>query len=343
MHRTVHHFERLPHVGTTPASVRDRAVEPVRKHPLVGLIRNPRSHRNGGDESAPAGSWPNVLVHTPARREDISEILAQFAEAQVDYIAVDGGDGTVRDVLTCGAGVFGESWPVLIVLPRGKTNALALDLGISTDWTLDEALSAVRRGRIATRRPLMVMQRDNERAQVSGFVLGGGAFTRAIGLGQSAHNLGAFDAAVVGLTAMWSVLQALFGGRDNPWRRGTRMRLRAADGSDLPHRGGGPAYERYLVFASTLRSLPAGLKPFGAVGGRLRLAVLDNARRSLLLRLPLIFVGRAGAGTQRLGLHLIGTDEIDLDIDDRFIIDGEAFPAGSYRLKAGPKLRFVVP
>ena len=61
----------------------------------------------------------------------------------IDYLVVDGGDGTVRDVLTCGAGIFGESWPTLIVLPNGKTNALAADLGLPTNWSLSDAMEAI--------------------------------------------------------------------------------------------------------------------------------------------------------------------------------------------------------
>ena len=36
-------------------------------------------------------------------------------------------------------------------------------------------------------------------------------------------------------------------------------------------------------------------------------------------------------------------DAFQAEFGDRFILDGEAFPAGRYRLSLGPKLRFVVP
>ena len=38
-----------------------------------------------------------------------------------------------------------------------------------------------------------------------------------------------------------------------------------------------------------------------------------------------------------------GSDALRVDLGDRFILDGEAFPAGRYQLSLGPKLRFVVP
>jgi hypothetical protein len=36
-------------------------------------------------------------------------------------------------------------------------------------------------------------------------------------------------------------------------------------------------------------------------------------------------------------------DSYAMHLDDRFILDGEAFPAGAYRISQGPELRFVVP
>lgn len=348
MHGAIHLFDRLPQVDTPQPVVGAGSLAPARTEPLVGLIRNPHSHGNAGTP-VNLSDLPPVILAAPSRRNELPDILADFARQRVDYIAIDGGDGTVRDVLTCGASAFGESWPALIIMPSGKTNALAHDLGIAPNWSLAQALESARLDRTVTRRPLVVAQRDNESAQVRGFVMGAGAFSTAISLGQNAHDFGAFNAAVVGITTVWSLLQALFGGPGNVWRRGTRMRLRAvnrADGADaveLDHAGGLPDDERYMMFASTLEKFPAGLRPFKGIDAVLRLAVLDNARRSLLLRLPRIFRGTTGAGAKRRGFHTHGLDAFDFDIADRFILDGEAFPPGSYRVTPGPRLRFIVP
>ncbi|GAA5056271.1 diacylglycerol kinase family protein [Erythrobacter westpacificensis] len=342
MHESIHLFERLPQIGAIPHATNDPAPSPVRTRPLIGVIRNARSHRNEG-RSGTEELREGVLLATPRRRSELLGVLTDFAEKRVDYIAIDGGDGTVRDVLTCGAGLFGDSWPMLIVLPGGKTNALALDLGVPTDWSLDDALAAVQRGKLARRQPLVIAERGDERSQVRGFVLGGGAFNQVINLGQRSHQLGAFNQAVVAVTTVWSVLQAMFGRSGNKWRQGTPMRLHMADGSELAHRGGLPEDERYLLFASTLQSFPAGLDPFRDVKTALQVAIMDNPRRGLLLRLPSIFRGTASEETKRRGYHVFGDEAVDLDIGDSFILDGEAFPAGQYRLSAGPKLRFVVP
>ncbi|TIX49063.1 diacylglycerol/lipid kinase family protein [Alteraurantiacibacter aquimixticola] len=342
MHGEIHLFDRLPQVDVAQTGRSGPVAAPVRKEPLVGLIRNPHSHGNEG-ASARHADMQGALVTSPSKRSELFDILADYAAKQVDYIAIDGGDGTVRDVLTCGAAAFGECWPTLILLPSGKTNALAHDLAIPDSWTLADALDAARRDQAVIRHPLVVSQRDNASAQVRGFVMGAGAFSKAISLGQDAHNFGAFNAAAVGVTAVWSAMQAFFGGRDNPWRRGTRMRLRKPDGWEIEHAGGGPFSERFLMFASSLETFPAGLRPFRDIDAPIRMALFDNSRRRLLLHLPAIIRGNFGDGTRRAGFHTHGLDAFDFDVSDRFILDGEAFPPGSYRVTPGPRLRFIVP
>ncbi|HYD23201.1 MAG TPA: diacylglycerol kinase family protein [Croceibacterium sp.] len=341
MHGTVHLFDSLPEVSR-PAARPGAAPAPARPVPLVGVIRNPRSHRNGGTPAEWTGR-ASLLVETPETRDELPAILGKFAERRVDYVVVDGGDGTVRDVLTIGAGIFGECWPPLIVLPNGKTNALAADLGVPLAWSLADALAALQAGRIELRRPLVVARHDNADARVQGFVFGAGAYTAAIGLGQETHERGAFNALAVGVTALWSLAQAVFGGTANVWRRGTAMRLHDGEGRELPHSGLGDPAERYLVFASTLDRFPARIHPFGQAAGALRVAVLDNSRLGLLVRLPQVFKGVVGEGLRRRGYHVLAPEALQLDIAGRFILDGEAFPAGRYRLSLGPKLRFVVP
>jgi len=341
MHGTVHLFDRLPQVAR-PVAPRGGAAAPSRQAPLIGVIRNLRSHRQATDLPAWHGR-ATLLVETPDERSELQDVLARFAELRVDYLAVVGGDGTVRDVLTCGEGYFGESWPPLIVVPSGKTNALAVDLGLPTKWTLEQALEAAAAGRIEQRRPLVVAQRDNADARVQGFVFGAGAYVSAIQLGQRAHDKGAFNNLAVAVTAAWAFLQTLFGGAGNVWRRGTPIRAFDVEGHELAHSGFGRRDQRHLIFASTLGRFPAGCRPFGNLSEGLRAAVIDSTNPGLLLRVPLIFRGLGSERMPKVGYHVVRAEGLQVDLGERFILDGEAFPAGRYRLSLGPKLRFVVP
>lgn len=312
--------------------------------PLVGSIRNPRSHRNKGNP-ADLEDCSNILTETPSTREDLQLCLARFAKRGIDYLVVDGGDGTVRDVLTCGADIFGNDWPMLIVLPKGKTNALAVDLGLPTHWSLGEALAAAQHGKTVTRSPLRITPADNAGRSLQGFILGTGVFSLATEVGQEAHRRGAFNSFAVGLTILWGIIQSLFGRAGNPWRRSTRTRIvDRTTGRDLPHTGRGNVDERYLTVATTFEQFPLGAKPFGRhVPQGIKMAVIDWPTRWIIALLPAIMFGLYGQFLNRKGARRVTAEQVDLDMGGNFVLDGEAFPAGRYILDEGPQLTFVVP
>ena len=214
--------------------------------PKVGVIFNPRSHRNRQAVDA-AHALPNVIVASPAKRGELRGVLAGFAEQGVECIAISGGDGTVRDVLTAGMPVFGDRWPPLAVIPAGKTNALNVDLGAPKHWTLAEAVASLVDGERIVRRPLVVRDLAGG-GELVGFVLGAGLFTVAVGAGQDAHRLGAFDSLAILATAAWGLVQAIFGSSRNPWRRGAAMRVRTgAEDYELPRSAKGDPARRAML------------------------------------------------------------------------------------------------
>lgn len=344
MKGSIGEFGHLARLARAPDGSEARALRtlPVRGAPLVGVVRNPRSHRNKG-HLAELADCANILVETPRSHSALRTALENFAARGIDFLAVDGGDGTVRDVLTCGSGIFGREWPPLIVLPKGKTNALAVDLGLPNAWTLPEAMEALRHGKMVVRRPLTVTG-AGEDGSVQGFILGAGIFTVATQAGQEAHRWGAFNSFAVGLTVLWALLQTLFGRAANPWRQGVEMRLRCGrDGDPLPHSGLASRDERFIMFASTLERFPLGMRPFGGIRSGLKLAAIDAPVRWLLALLPVMLTGWNPRFLERFGFHRMDASAVEIELADRFILDGEYFPAGSYRLRQGPELRFVVP
>ncbi|WP_120716987.1 diacylglycerol/lipid kinase family protein [Tsuneonella amylolytica] len=309
--------------------------------PRIGVIYNPRSHRNRKLQQE-VEALPGVSVAAPERRGELRGVLEGFAADGVTCIVVSGGDGTVRDVLTAGLPVFGDAWPALAVIPAGKTNALNADLGAPKDWTLKGILGALEAGNRAVRRPLIVRDRDGG-GELAGFIFGAGVFTTAVAAGQDAHRLGAFDSLAVGATAVWGMVQALLGSDRNRWRRGERMAIRTgADRAPLPRSDRGDPARRTFILAMTVEQLPANIRPFADLEG-MKLIALDYPTRSLLARAPAIARGWWPAHAERRGLHRCATDRIEIDLGDRFILDGEAFPAGSYEIVPGPALSFVVP
>lgn len=309
--------------------------------PRIGVIYNPRSHRNMALK-AEFAAIPGIEVAAPERRAGLRPALERFAASGIRCLVVSGGDGTVRDVLTAGLPVFGDDWPELAIIPAGKTNALNVDLGAPKDWTLADIVQAIAGGERIVRRPLVVRDAEGHGA-LAGFVFGAGIFTTAIAAGQDAHRLGAFDSLAVIGTAAWGVLQAIFGTDRNRWRRGDPITIRTGtERRELPRTRWGDPDRRTLVLAATLERFPFGAKPFGAHRG-LKLAVLDHARRRVFATIPAIAAGWEGPWLDANGVHRCATDRIEIELGDRFILDGEAFPPGRYVITPGPALSFVVP
>lgn len=349
VHGNIYEFETLPKAKLRSGHA--RKIDFVRRAPavpLVGIIRNPRSHRNMG-VAPEMEDCSNILTETPNTREELHHTLAAFARRGIDYLVIDGGDGTVRDVLTCGADIFGDAWPALIVLPKGKTNALTVDIGLPNHWSLAEALAAAHRGKTRTRRPLRItpIGADGEvnGPSIKGFIMGTGAFSLATEAGQEAHRRGAFNSFAVGLAILWCVIQTLFGRAGNPWRTTTRTRLiDRFTGRDLRRTGPGKPEDRFLTIATTFEKFPLGARPFGrnAAPG-LKLVVLDWPGRLLITLVPAIMFGLTGRFLERRGAHHFHASDLELDLGGTFILDGEAFPPGRYVLDEGPQLTFVVP
>jgi diacylglycerol kinase family enzyme len=304
----------------------------------VGIVCNPKAHLNHGAEyEAGVPGADSVIVAAPRTRAALAETLANFAARRIDLLVIDGGDGTVRDVLTAAGELWGAAWPRVVVIPSGKTNALAIDLGIPKGWTLADALVAVRAGRSVVRRPVEIARASDAAAPpLRGFLFGAGVFVDATGLAQHTHRAGAFNGIAVGLALGWAIVQTLFGRASSVWRAGTPMTL-AIDGAAADTRA------RYLLLASTLGRLPLGLKPFGPAVRGLRLLHVDAPPRRLLAAAPAVVAGADAAWLGAAGYHRVEADRLDLTLDPGFILDGELFPGGTFAVRQGPSLSFVVP
>ena len=305
------------------------------------MVYNSRSHRNKG-QSMEHVDGVEIDVVQPSTKDDLARALSALHADGIDLLIINGGDGTVRDVLTMGQAVFGNDWPVLSVLPRGKTNALNVDLGGPPDWSLSDVIAAYEEGRCVKRRALMVTAKDRDEPAMLGFIIGAGAFTLGIEAGQDAHRIGFFDSLAVGATAAWGIAQVLFGSNSNQWRSGTEMNLAyAPSGEPMPHSRHGQPSRRHIMLASTLQRMPMGIQLFGKGQAPIRLAVLDRPRRRIFAALPAVLAGWHPGWLSEAGLHHLSAEAFSMKLDAPFILDGEHFPAGSYQIDQGPELTFV--
>lgn len=302
----------------------------------IGVIANRRSYRNKG--RARPVDLPEAIVHNhePASRVEIVGVLQALKQEQVELIVVDGGDGTVREVLGAAHLVYGRQLPRFAVIPSGKTNALAHDLGIARDWSLGDAIRAHYAGRVATRSPVRVQWTQRQFPDQFGFILGLGVFNRATMLAQRVHKRGLFNSAAVFFTIALGLAKGVFGNARSGWRRGDMV--------CLSYDGGGIAARRiYLLLATTLRTMPTGVKPFGPERDGLKVRLVEAPPRALLRHAANILRGVDTAQQAADGYHRFDAEQLMLQLTKNIVLDGEQFPGGHVTISRGAPIEFVVP
>ena len=166
-----------------------------------------------------------------------------------------------------------------------------------------------------------------------GFLFGQGAFVRGTELAQKNHDRGFFHNAAVAVTLGGAAAQTLFGGADDPWRRGELVELSFMDG----------ARPMFLVLASTLKRFPLGLKLFGEPHEGLKVLTVEAPPRRLVRAVPAILQGRDPPWLAAHGYRRDDLTEFDLTFPGDFVLDGEIFEGGAMSLRQGPELEFVIP
>ncbi|MFT8244683.1 diacylglycerol kinase family protein [Roseomonas sp. BN140053] len=297
--------------------------------PPIGLIRNPRSHgaqgRTGEALRALAAGHPGVILAEPATRDALRDALAGFAAAGLPILAVSGGDGTLREVLTALPTAWTGPAPAVALLPAGKTDLAAGDVGGAGRGArgLGRLLDALERGAPLRRETRPVLEVDwpgEPQRRLRGFLCGAAAFAHGHRVAnQRLHPGGAFGNVAVGLAVAAVLGRALLGG-GGALAAGEAMRLRA-DGAPAPEE------RHFLVLATTLERLPLGLWPFREAGQG-PLHWLDVAAPPRQLLRALWEARRGRPGPPRPG-HAGGrAARIELAAEQPFVLDGEAYAPG---------------
>jgi hypothetical protein len=305
--------------------------------PRIGVISNLRSHRHGGVLRQSIDPPQAVTIrHTPDNRAALERAMQDFVRENVDLIVIDGGDGTVREVMSAAHRAYRGNPPRLAVLPAGKTNALAMDLGIPDQWSLADILAAHRAERVAWRSPIHIRWAHGRYHDQLGFIFGFGAYVRATMLAQRVHRRGWFNGFAVFLTLVWTLLRTVLGGMRSPWTRGDTIRI-SRDDVDIVREN------IYLIFGSTLRRMPLGLRPFGRPRDGLKFLAIKAPPRHLLRSLPRLLWSDRSSRLESDGFVRRDVDQITLSIRKSFILDGERFPGGNLTIARGVPIAFLVP
>ncbi len=305
----------------------------------VGVVRNPMSHANIGrsePDTADASTTDAVLLVEPATPEALEQDLQAFAQCGVKMLVIDGGDGTIRDVLSRAATIFGDAMPLIALIPSGKTNVLAIDLGVPRDWTLAKALAAAKSDQavIKHRAPLEVRW-DDGRPSLRGFVFGLGAFVRATSLAQTVHKTGRLPQHRGGDERAGRPGRHGDGRQARPVagrRAAVPGHRRRGDPHGRPLHGAGHHAQAPAVRGQAVRSAARG----DEVPGR-RCAAAPSAGR-----LPALLAGKESAWSGRHGYRRGDASRLRITTEQPLVVDGDVYDgAGGVTVVLAPPLRFL--
>lgn len=317
----------------------------------TGVVRNRLSRRNRAGGARLDLGDPDILIAEPEELPELGDMLADFARREVGLVVIDGGDGTVREVLSALPLAYGDHLPKVAVLASGTTNLIAADVGAGrADASTVQMLAAIARsgggeGMIQRRSTLAVEWPDVDRPVVHGMFLGAAAFTRATGISVRLVRQGKIDeGAGVAATLMSALAQTFAGGEREQWLQGEPMRIT---------RAGGASEEgaRFVFLATTLQKLVLGIWPFWGEGveadtGVVRYLDVAAPPKRLVAALPAVMRGRPRKWMAEAGYRSGAAPCLEMSLQEPFVIDGESFeagPSGSVRIRAGIELEFLVP
>lgn len=302
----------------------------------VALLSNPRS--TGNRALLPrvreyCAAHPDIFHYEVEHVDQIGEAVRTIAMVSPRIVVINGGDGTVQAALTelYSGGHFGGSPPPVAVLPNGKTNLIALDLGAEGDpiKALERVIELVASGRLedhVIRRQLIALDRGDTDRPVLGMFLGGAYLAdvmlycrnRIYPLGLP-NGLSHFLAAILGLFAM---MFGLGGGRLPPAPAPMTVSL---------IRQGEFQGKFSLLIVTTLEKLLLSVRTgdSGGASGHMKLLATDSNVGALLRMVRATWRGTLGQKPLR-GVHFQQGDEIRIEGErSNVILDGEIFQANT--------------
>jgi hypothetical protein len=258
-----------------------------------------------------------------------------IAHVKPAVIVINGGDGTVQTALTelyQGSYFEGASVPPVAVLPNGKTNLIALDLGISGDpvKALERIVEIAQNGvekHVVARELIALSDGEATSRPVLGMFLGGAGLADSILYCRNRiYPLGLSNGLSHFITAL-AVFASIFLGL-----KGKYMPPAAQPVSISLIRDGQLAGRFAVLIVTTLEKLLLGARPSGNVtGGRLKLMAVDHSPAAMFRMIVASALGRFGSSKMQ-GIHLEHGDMIRIEgKNSSVILDGEIFQADEGR------------
>ena len=301
--------------------------------PRIALLSNPRSTGNVAQLPrirAFCAEHPDVFHYEVEHAEQIGDAMKTIARVKPKLLVINGGDGTVQAALTelHNGGHFADGEvPPVAVLPSGKTNLIAMDLGVHGDPVTSLARLVALAQHDLT--PHLVAR---QMIALSGGAKGGkpviGMFLGGAGLADimlycrnRIYPLGLPNGISHVLTFFAVVLRQVIG---------LKAKFLPPDPRPLSIsvRREGVITGRFALLAvTTLEKLLLSGELNGQSQGTLKFVAVEQRAGSLLNAFVATRRGRLGR-TKMAGVHVEEVDEISIEGDSsQVILDGETFSA----------------
>ena len=301
--------------------------------PRVALLSNPRSTGNIAQLPqirAFCDAHPDLFHYEVERADQIGEAMATIARVKPKLLVINGGDGTVQAALTelyHGQHFAGDAPPVA-VLPSGKTNLIAFDLGAHGDPIAAlERLLDLAQGELG---PHIVMRQlialsggaDEGRPVVGMFLGGAGLADIMMYCRERIYPLGLPNSLSHVITAIAVVMRQVFG---------LKMSFLPPEPAPLSvsvRREGAIRGRFAFLFVTTLEKLLLSSVMGDERKGMLKFVAVEQRPISMLRAFAATLGGSLGR-TKLAGVHVEEADEISIDGDSsQVILDGETFRTG---------------
>jgi len=297
--------------------------------PRIALLSNPKSTGNIAQLSRIreyCADHPDIFHYEVERAEQIGDGMRTIARVRPKMLIINGGDGTVQAALTeiHNGGHFEDEPPPVAVLPNGKTNLIAIDLGSHGDPIHAlERLVHLAQSDLSPHivaRELIALRCDPTSHPVIGMFLGGaGLADTMLYCRDKIYPLGLPNGMAHALTAV-ALLARMF------------LRLKSSFLPPEPTllqvslRPEDRISGRFALFAvTTLEKMLLASELSGSGRGRLKLVAVEERPFSLLRAFLANLLGELGRN-RFPGVHIEESDEISIEGEDtNLILDGEMF------------------
>ena len=293
------------------------------------MLSNPKSTGNIAQLSRIreyCADHPDIFHYEVERAEQIGDGMRTIARVRPKMLIINGGDGTVQAALTeiHNGGHFEDEPPPVAVLPNGKTNLIAIDLGSHGDPIHAlERLVHLAQSDLSPHivaRELIALRCDPTSHPVIGMFLGGaGLADTMLYCRDKIYPLGLPNGMAHALTAV-ALLARMF------------LRLKSSFLPPEPTllqvslRPEDRISGRFALFAvTTLEKMLLASELNGSGRGRLKLVAVEERPFSLLRAFLANLLGELGRN-RFPGVHIEESDEISIEGEDtNLILDGEMF------------------